>query len=92
MYLRYRTLDYIASNYANFEGIELNSGYRCPHGNEDVWGVDNSAHVHGTAADLVRPGWTETEFNAVKQVAEDGGAVRVSDYDTYDDNHLHVQF
>ena len=85
-------LDYIATNYANFEGVNLTSGYRCPHGNAAVGGAKNSAHVHGRAGDLLRPGWTKAEFNDVKEVAKKAGAYKVSKYEDYSDHHLHVHF
>ena len=85
-------LDYVASNYANFARISLTSGYRCPHGNALVGGVSNSAHVHGIAADLLRPGWTQAEFDAVKDVVESaGGSVNIS-YSAYPDHHMHAVF
>ena len=87
-------LDYIASNYADFDGILLTSGYRCPHGNQIVGGVQNSYPTRGRAADLWRSGWTETEFNRVWSVAMAGGALadELSIYTTYADHHLHVAF
>ena len=84
-------LDYIASNYANFDGILLISGYRCPHGNQNVGGVPHSYHTHGTAADLLRPGWDESEFEIVASLAESLGAETL-EYDAYSDNHLHFEF
>ena len=87
-------LDYIATNYANFDGILLTSGYRCPHGNQIVNGAQNSYHTHGRAADLWRNGWTETEFNRVRSVAMLAGALpdELSTFTTYANHHLHVAF
>ena len=88
-------LEYVASNYANFAGIRLTSGYRCPHGNATMRprpGARNSAHVHGIAGDLLRDGWTEAEFNEVKIVAEDGGGFEINAYSRYPNRHLHVAF
>ena len=84
-------LDHIASNYANFDGILLTSGYRCPHGNQNVGGVPHSYHTHGTAADLLRAGWDESEFDRVSTLAKGLGAETL-EFDTYSDNHLHFEF
>ena len=84
-------LDNVASNYSNFAGISLTSGYRCPHGNAAAGGVRSSYHMAGTAADLLRPGWTEEEFNKVKTVAENAGGT-VLPYTFYTDRHMHVRF
>lgn len=85
-------LDYIASNYADFEGIVLTSGYRCPHGNADVNGEPNSFHTHGRAADLDRE-WTEAEFNRLRTfISENLTTVELLSYDRYPDHHLHVAF
>lgn len=35
--------------------LHINSGYRCPVHNQNVGGVPNSQHVHGTAADVAVP-------------------------------------
>ncbi len=86
-------LDYIASNYADFDGIELRSGYRCPHGNQIVGSTSpHSYHTHGRAADLWRNGWTRTEFDAVAQIADQLNPIERFSYDRYSDHHLHVAF
>lgn len=84
-------LDHIASNYANFDGILLISGYRCPHGNQNVGGVPHSYHTHGTAADLLRAGWGESEFENVASLARGLGAETLP-YTEYKNNHLHFEF
>ena len=85
-------LDHIASNYADFDGILLTSGYRCPHGNQAVNGAQNSYHTRGRAADLWRNGWTRTEFDAVAQIADQLNPIERFSYDRYSDHHLHVAF
>ena len=87
-------LDSIVANHSDFDGILLTSGYRCPHGNQIVGGVANSYHTHGRAADLWRNGWTESEYNEVRDVARDAGALsdELFDYTFYSDHHLHVAF
>jgi uncharacterized protein YcbK (DUF882 family) len=86
-------LDTIYANYPNFSGIFLTSGYRCPHGNASISGaVANSFHVHGRAGDLLRPGWSQSEFTTVQNIALAAGAVETLPYSQYADRHLHVVF
>jgi hypothetical protein len=85
-------LETIYANYASFSGIQLTSGYRCPHGNVAAGGVPDSFHVHGRAGDLLRPGWTQTEFDTVRNIAIAAGAVETLPYSQYSDHHLHVAF
>ena len=89
-----RGLDYIASNYPNFKGIRLTSGYRCPHGNASptVRGSNTSFHMIGRAADLLRNGWTEEEYEAVKAIAQEVGGTAMLPYSRYRDRHLHMHF
>ncbi len=66
----------------NLGGIQLTSGYRCPHGNTAVGSTAprTSYHMHGRAADMCRADrwnpatnrceWTEAEFLALKAAAD----------------------
>lgn len=89
-----RGLDYIASNYPNFKGIRLTSGYRCPHGNASptVRGSNTSFHMIGRVADLLRNGWTEEEYEAVKAIVQKAGGTAMLPYSRYRDRHLHMHF
>lgn len=71
--------------------VKLISGYRCPHGNQNVGGVPHSYHTHGTAADLLQVGWSKKEFESVAKLANELGA-KTLPYTEYIDNHLHFQF
>lgn len=81
--------------------IVVTSGYRCPHGNSAVGGVPQSRHMAGIAADMrsVRRRWSEAEFNILKEAARRAnGQPMIDEYgaeitwDTYDDNHLHINY
>jgi hypothetical protein len=86
-------LEATRSNY-NRGGIRLTSGYRCPHGNANVSGVQNSYHVHGRAADLYSSdhAWTEEEFALLKAaaIATSPGPIEALDWNTYADHHFHA--
>jgi len=72
----------------------MTSGYRCPHGNKSVNGINNSLHGHGRAADLLRPGWSEKEFEDLKSYIESLGndKIKVTNYSRYPkDRHLHFE-
>lgn len=60
-------LETTRTNY-NRGGITLSSAYRCPHGNNNVGGVQHSNHMKGVAADMYSASyqWTEEEFNLRK--------------------------
>jgi uncharacterized protein YcbK (DUF882 family) len=73
--------------------IYLSSGYRCPHGNKDVGGVDNSYHMHGRAGDMFDDSshsWTEAEFDALVEDVASGTVELIDDYYYYTDHHLHA--
>ena len=76
-----------------WDGFQMTSGYRCPHGNASIpRAASDSKHMHGRAADLLRPGWSEKEFEDLKQLAEEFGAVFTSEFTDYPNNHLHITF
>ncbi len=83
-------LEATRSNYGR--PIATSSGYRCPHGNQNVGGAANSYHMHGRAVDLFslesQHPWTEAEFNLMKQAATN--TVESFEWDTYPDHHFHV--
>jgi Peptidase M15 len=75
-------------------GILLSSGYRCPHDNAQVGGVQQSIHMHGRAADMysAEHPWTEDEFNLLKAAADgtSPGPVESFFWSTYSDHHYHA--
>jgi len=77
----------------NRGGIKLTSGYRCPHGNDDIGGAKNSPHVHGAAADMYSADhpWTEEEFDLLRVAAESTGASTLP-WERYTDRHLHAEW
>ena len=79
------------TNY-NRGGILLTSGYRCPHGNSAVGGVQNSLHMHGRAADMYSSAheWTETEFNLLRDAAGLTGPAESLFWNSYTDHHYHA--
>ncbi|MCY4278114.1 MAG: D-Ala-D-Ala carboxypeptidase family metallohydrolase [Gammaproteobacteria bacterium] len=86
-----RGVDHIASTYAQFKGIRMTSGYRCPHGNAQVGGKIDSSHMIGRAADLNRRGWTKDEYEEVKRIAQRAGGFALP-YGSYSDGHMHITF
>lgn len=84
-------LEETRANY-NRGGLRLTSGYRCPHGNAQVGGVQQSLHMHGRASDMfsLDHPWTEEEFNRVRQAALLAGAVEALFWNTYTDRHFHA--
>ncbi len=85
-------LEATRSNY-NRGAIRLSSGYRCPHGNANVGGVQQSYHMHGRAGDMYSwdHTWTEQEFNLLRQAAlNTGNTIELFNWTTYTDRHLHA--
>jgi len=84
-------LEATRTNY-NRGGISLSSGYRCPHGNNNVGGVPHSWHMHGRAADMYSSEhpWTEDEFNLLKTAAESTGPIESLLWTEYTDHHYHA--
>lgn len=84
-------LEATRTNY-NRGGIRLSSGYRCPHGNAQVGGTQQSLHVHGRAADRYSADhpWTEEEFRPLREAASLTGPVELLSWSTYPDHHLHA--
>ncbi|MCC7125361.1 MAG: hypothetical protein IT178_10970 [Acidobacteria bacterium] len=76
----------------NRGGINLTSGYRCPHGNASVGGVQNSYHVHGRAGDMYSSNhpWTEAEFDLLRNAALLTGTIELLFWNSYPDHHLHA--
>ncbi len=76
----------------NRGGIQLTSGYRCPHGNAAVSGAAQSYHMHGRAADMYSAShaWTEAEFNLLKAAADQTGPAESFSWSTYTDRHYHA--
>ncbi len=75
--------------------IYLSSGYRCPHGNQNVGGVVNSAHTHGRAADMYSTRnhvWTQQQFLLLRNAAVSANG-SCTNWDMYpNDRHLHCQW
>jgi hypothetical protein len=84
-------LELTRTNY-NRGGITLSSGYRCPHGNDNVGGVQNSNHMKGVAADMFSSDyqWTEDEFNLLRAAANLTGPTESFVWATYSDHHYHA--
>jgi hypothetical protein len=84
-------LETTRTNYAR-GGIRLSSGYRCPHGNANVGGVQQSLHMHGRAGDMFSSehSWTEAEFTLLKEAADLTGPVESLHWHTYTDRHFHA--
>jgi hypothetical protein len=84
-------LENTRTNY-NRGGILLSSGYRCPHGNANVGGVQQSLHMHGRAADMFSAdhAWTEAEFALLKQAADLTNPSESFSWSTYTDHHYHA--
>jgi hypothetical protein len=78
----------------NKGGIIVSSGYRCPNGNFNVGGVANSRHMRGQAIDMYASvygtGWTQMQFNELRDAALNTGPVELLFYHTYPDHHLHA--
>jgi len=78
------------------QAIYVSSGYRCPHGNASIPGDDNSHHMRGRAIDMykwggnVAPYWSEAEFNALKDIADNTMPVESFPYTEYPDRHYHA--
>jgi hypothetical protein len=74
--------------------IIVNSGYRCPHGNNNVGSAPTSQHVQGLAADI-RPtsaNMSVQELILLEELAEEHGmATFTLGYPTYA-NHVHVDW
>lgn len=79
------------TNY-NRGGIQLTSGYRCPHGNANVGGVQQSRHMFGVAADMysAQHQWTEEEFDLLRNAANLTNPDELFFWHTYTDHHLHA--
>jgi hypothetical protein len=74
-------------------GIQLSSGYRCPHGNATLPGAaPNSLHQFGLAADMqsAEHDWTEEEFDLLRSAANTTGPSELLNWNSYSDHHLHA--
>lgn len=84
----------LESTRSNYDrgGINLSSGYRCPHGNSAVAGKAQSLHMQGRAADMKSSDhpWTEDEFNLLREAAELTSPEESLYWDTYSDHHYHA--
>lgn len=83
--------------------IAITGGYRCPHGNHGIPGAsNNSAHMHGTAADFrsVLANWDWEECVDLRGAAVTSGAFQVSLCSAYGGNastqqvgtHIHAEW
>lgn len=85
-------LEQTRTNY-NRGGIRLSSGYRCPHGNASLPdAAPQSLHMQGRAADMYSTDypWTETEFNLLRDAANNTNPVESFSWDTYGNHHYHA--
>jgi uncharacterized protein YcbK (DUF882 family) len=60
--------------------LHINSCYRCPVHNKEVGGEPHSQHMTGEAADIRIDGLS---IDAIMQIAESCGAVRIGQYNTF---------
>lgn len=87
-----KALDDVATDLYNKTGIKIwrriTSGYRTPARNEDIGGVEGSAHTKGLAADISIWNMDESEVDMMLQLLEKHGIHRVGKY--YSQNYFHV--
>jgi hypothetical protein len=88
-------LEATRTNY-NRGGLNLTSGYRCPHGNAGLPdAVPQSDHMEGGAADMFSAihSWDQTEHNLVRDAAITAFAGYWTEWNTYPSNqHFHARW
>lgn len=56
-----------------FGGLWVTNGYRCPELNKAVGGAENSAHMHGCAADIIPIDNSVTVTDVVRWIVQNSG-------------------
>jgi hypothetical protein len=87
----------LVNTYSNYNrgDIWLESGYRCPHGNDTVGGDAQSTHMRGRSADMwsLQHAWTHSEWVLLRDAALAPPANAAS-FEPWaqDSSHLHVTY